>query len=213
VTVDLSITNQTDGNDVDSAEQPAREHHSHTPDEAGMNGEITATQPGTHRLPVSIPVRRQLLIFGLLAVLLLGSLVCCLGWRDSQSDRTIAQRAAFLQAGRQGALNLTTINWQHADADTQRILDSATGAFRDDFARRSQPFVELLKKTQSTSVGTITVSGVESMSKDDAQILVAVSVKMSTGVPGEENPRAWRMRLSVRQVGDDIKISNVEFVP
>src|SRR5882757_1932661 len=33
--------------------------------------------------------------------------------------------------------DLTTIDWQEADSDIQRILDGATGRFHDDFAQRS----------------------------------------------------------------------------
>jgi Mce-associated membrane protein len=34
-------------------------------------------------------------------------------------------------------------------------------------------------------------------------------------MPGspEERPRAWRMRITVEKLGEDTKVSNVEFVP
>ena len=48
------------------------------------------------------------------------------------------QRSHFLQVARQGALNLTTIDWQKAEGDVQRILDGATGQFHDDFAKRTR---------------------------------------------------------------------------
>jgi Mce-associated membrane protein len=119
----------------------------------------------------------------------------------------------FLQVGRQGALNLTTIDWQHAEGDVQRILDSATGTFYDDFQKRSQPFVEVVKQAQSKSVGSIAEAGVESISGDSAQVLVAVTVKTSNAGAPDQAPRAWRMRISVQKVGDEAKVSNVEFVP
>jgi Mce-associated membrane protein len=119
----------------------------------------------------------------------------------------------FLQVGRQGAINLTTIDWQHADSDVQRILKSATGTFFDDFSKRSQPFIDVVKQAQSTSVGTVTEAGVESVTGDSAQILVAVSVKTTNIGAPEQKPRAWRMRINVQRVGDEAKISNVGFVP
>ena len=69
-----------------------------------------------------------------------------------QSNRADAERNLFLQVGGQGALNLTSIDFEHADADVQRILDSATGTFYDDFQQRAQPFVEVVKQAKSKSV-------------------------------------------------------------
>jgi Mce-associated membrane protein len=62
-------------------------------------------------------------------------------------------------------------------------------------------------------VGTVTAAGLESASADHAQVLVAVSVKTSNAGAADNQPRAWRMRISVRKIGDQAKVSNVEFVP
>jgi Mce-associated membrane protein len=112
-----------------------------------------------------------------------------------------------------GALNLTTVSNTEADADVQRILDSATGTFYDDFQKRSRPFVDVVKQVQATSVGTVTAAGLESQGGDQAQVLVAVSVKTRTADGADQQPRLWRMRISVQKIGDGAKVSNVEFVP
>jgi Mce-associated membrane protein len=44
-------------------------------------------------------------------------------------------------------------------------------------------------------------------------VLVAVNVQTTTSGAPQQTPRAWRMRISVQKVGDDVKVSNVEFVP
>jgi len=149
---------------------------------------------------------------GLAVVLALVATVGWLGFRAYQSHQAQEQRQLFLQVGRQCALNLTTIDWQHADADVQRVLDSATGQFYDQFSKRKQPFIEVLKKAQSKSVGTVTEAGLESRSGDEAQVLVAVSVSTTDLGAAQEEPRHWRMRISVKKVGDDAKVSNVAFV-
>jgi Mce-associated membrane protein len=157
-------------------------------------------------------------IAGLVVVLALGGLVGWLGFRAYQSHQVDAQRKVFLQVGRQGALNLTTIDFQHVDDDVKRILDSATGTFYDDFQQRSQPFTEVVKQVKSKSVGTVTEAGLEnpgpeSASPNEAQVLVAVTVHTTVEGQPEQQPRAWRMRILVQKVGDDAKVSNVEFVP
>src|SRR5882757_4781531 len=156
---------------------------------------------------------RQALVAGLAVVTALAALVGWLGFRAYQSHTAVQQRSLFLQVGRQGAVNLTTIDWQHADADVERVLNSATGTFFDDFSKRSQPFITVVKQAQSTSVGTVTEAGLESSTANDAQVLVAVSVKTSIPTAHEQNPRAWRMRVSLHKLGDDVKVANVEFVP
>jgi Mce-associated membrane protein len=147
-----------------------------------------------------------------LIVATLAGLTGWLGYRAYQQHEAQVQRELFLQTARQGAVNLTTINYTEVDADVQRILDLATGAFRDDFEQRSKPFVEVVKAAQSKSEGTVTNAGLESQHAGSAEVLVAVAVKSRTA-GGEEAPREWRMRIEVRAVGDDAKVSNVVFVP
>jgi Mce-associated membrane protein len=164
----------------------------------------------TEKKPKS-PVRLAT-VLGVVVVVAVTALAGWLGFRDYQAHQVQAQRTLFIQVGRQGALNLTTIDWQHADTDIQRILDSATGTFYDDFSKRSKPFVDVVKKAQSKSAGTVVEAGLESQSGDEAQVLVAVSVKTSNAGAAEEEPRHWRMRILVKKVGDEAKVSNVEFV-
>jgi Mce-associated membrane protein len=152
------------------------------------------------------------LIAGLVLVLALGGLTGWLGFRAYQSHKADELRKLYLQVGRQGALNLTTIDFGRADADVQRILDSATGTFYDDFQARAQPFVEVVKQAQSKSVGTVSEAGLVSESENQAQVLVAVTVETSNAGAPEQAPRAWRMRITVEKVGDEVKVAKVDFV-
>ncbi|WP_285032733.1 Mce protein [Mycolicibacterium sp. lyk4-40-TYG-92] len=146
-----------------------------------------------------------------IAVGLVG-LVGWLGYQDYRHRQADDQRSSFVDAAKQEAVNLTTISHTEVDKDVQRILDSSTGTFRDDFLQRSQPFIEVVKKVQSTSTGTVTEAGLEFQQGNQAQVLVAVSVKTATAGAPDEQLRHWRMRISVQRNGTDTKISNVEFV-
>ena len=137
-----------------------------------------------------------------------------LGYRVHEDHQQQAQRNLYVQVARQTAINLTTIDYTEVDADIKRVLESATGGFHDEFQNRSKPFVEVVKKVQSKSEGTIAESGLLSYTKDQAQVLVAVAVKTSmAAAPPDQEPRRWRMRLTVDKIGDGAKVSNVEFVP
>ena len=153
-------------------------------------------------------------IAGLVLVVVLAGLAGWLGYRAYESRQAEDLRNLFLQVGRQGALNLTTISHEHAEQDVQRVLDSSTGTFYDDFQARSQPFIEVVKQAQSKSEGTIAEAGIESITDTDATVLVAVTVNTTNAGAPEQQPRAWRMRITVEKTGEDeAKISNVEFVP
>jgi Mce-associated membrane protein len=157
---------------------------------------------------------RLTLIATLAVVVALGGLTGWLGFRAKQSLDVERQRQTFLQVGRDGATNLTTLDYQHIDTDVQRILGSATGTFYDDFAKRAPSFTDVVKQIKSTSVGTVIEAGLEpGDSPTAAHVLVSILVKSQfAGQPAQE-PRSLRMRLEVQKVDDQTKVSDVEYVP
>jgi Mce-associated membrane protein len=157
---------------------------------------------------------RLAMVVGLAVVVALAGLTGWLGYRAYQARQAEQLRELLVSVGRQGAINLTTIDFEHADADVQRILDSATDAFYDDFAKRSQPFTDVVKQAKSKSVGTINEAGLESVTGNEGQVLVAVTVKTENAGAQNQPPRNWRMRLTVKKTGaEEAKVSKVEFVP
>ena len=177
--------------------------------EADQPMAVDAEPPPGHR-PPSI---RWAVVAGVVFVVALGGLFGWLGWQAYEARQAQQQREMFLQTGRQAAINLTTINAAEADADVQRVLASAAGTFHDDFAARAPAFVEVVKKAQSKTEGTVTAAALESESPDGARVMVAVSVKTSYAGAPEQQPRLWRMRIDVQKADDVAKVTNVVFVP
>ncbi len=168
--------------------------------------EATAVRATTSRL-------RSGLVF---IAVVIAALAAVGGWFGFQAYGTVRaerQHARYLEAGKAAAVKLTTIGYTNVDADVKRILDSATGQFSDDFRTRSQPFVNMVKRVQSTTVGTVAEAGLESVEGDKARVLVAVEVKTTLGTGGDQPLHVWRMRIDVQKVGNEPKVSNVEFVP
>jgi Mce-associated membrane protein len=149
----------------------------------------------------------------LTALLALSCLVGWLAYRMHETHQAQTLHNQFIEVARQGALNLTTIDYAEVDTDVRRILDSSTGAFHDDFQQRYGPFVDVVKQAQSKTEGTVTASGLESQKAGQAQVLVVVSVRTFSASAPEQDPRVWRMRINVQRVGDEAKMSDVQFVP
>lgn len=181
--------------------------------ELDRSSHITVTEEQDENSAPRRPTQHHAVGLGLLMVLTVGACAGWLGYQTYQSHQAAAQRAQFLAVGRQAAINLTTIDWTHADADVQRILDLATGSFYNDFAQRSKPFIEVVNRARSTSVGTPAATGLESVGTDSARVLVAMSVKTTSADSREPLTRSWRMRIDVEKVADHVKVSDVEFVP
>lgn len=156
------------------------------------------------------PLRRAA-IMGVVLVLALAGLTGWLGFRTYESHRAAQQRDTFLEVGRQAALNLTNVDWEHAEEDVQRVLDSATGTFYDEFQKRAESFTEVVKQAKSKSVGTIDAAGLASASDNEGEVLVAVTINTSNAGAPEQAPQHWRMELTVQKIGDVVKVSKVDF--
>lgn len=156
--------------------------------------------------------RWRAMAVSLAALLAITGLGAWFEYRTRQDQQAEQQRNHFLQVGREAALNLTTIDYTRVQADIQRVLDTSTGAFYDDFRTRSTALADFVKKSQSKTRGTVTESGIESINGDSARILVTISVNVSNIGATEQEPRNWRMRIDVRKNGDTVKVSNVGFV-
>jgi Mce-associated membrane protein len=158
-------------------------------------------------------VERIALIACMVAGVVLAGLVGWLGFRAYEAHNLDAQRNLFVQTARQGAADLLTVDYQHADADAQRILDSATGKFHDSFARRKQSYIDNAKRMRSKLVGTVTDAGLETRTTNQGRVLVAVTVKSSDPNQAQQEPQFWRIRITVNKTGGVAKISDVVFVP
>jgi Mce-associated membrane protein len=183
------------------------------PDDATASGEEPGGVVYLHRAKSPAQVERAALVAGLVAGVVLAGLVGWLGFRTYESDNREAQRDLFVHAASQGAAILLTVDYRHADADAQRILDSATGKFYDSFVRRKQSYIDNAKRLRSQLVATSTDAGLESRNGDQGKVLVAVTVKSSDPALAQQEPQFWRIRVTVKKMGNIGKVSDVVFVP
>jgi Mce-associated membrane protein len=128
-------------------------------------------------------------------------------------DRHLQQQSEFAVAAQQGVVNLMSLDFNNAQSDIQRVIDSTTGEFHDDFASSTGDFLTVMKESQVVTTATVNATAVETMSDDSAIVLVAATSQVANSVSKQPNPRIWRLSVTVTRVGDQIKMSKVEFVP
>ena len=161
-------------------------------------------RPNWKRLAVAVAV-----LCTVAAITAIGYLV----WQHRDAVQREQQSAEYVAAGRQGVVNLMSLNFTKAQEDVERIIDNATGQFKEDFEAQADDFVRIAQSATVVTEATINAAAVESMTDDSAVVLIAVTSRVSNSTGAEEEARSFRLSVTVQREGDQIKMSRVEFVP
>jgi Mce-associated membrane protein len=204
--------------DADEADESADET-AEAPEATEIVETAEAAEPTD--VPEPEPVRRRLrapnlaVALGIAAVVAICALLGVSGWMAWQHHNVVQERqraAAYIATARQGVINLTSLDFNKAKEGVQRVLDSATGEFRDDFQRRAADFESVVKDSKAVTEGTVAATAVESMNNDSAVVLVLANERITNIAGAKDQPRTFRFRVSVVHDGDQLKVSKVEFV-
>jgi Mce-associated membrane protein len=152
---------------------------------------------------------------GIAAVVAICALLGVSGWMAWHHHNVVQERqraAAYIATARQGVINLTSLDFNKAKEGVQRVLDSATGEFKDDFQRRAEDFESVVKDSKAVTEGSVAATAVESMNNDSAVVLVLANERITNIAGAKDQPRTFRFRVSVVHDGDQLKLSKVEFV-
>ena len=149
-------------------------------------------------------------------VLVIAALLTLSGLMFSHHRQVNAKRAheaEYVTAARKGVVALLSIDYNHAKADVQRGIDSSTGSFRDDFVKNADDFVKTAEQSKAVTQGSITSAALESLNGDTGVVLLAAKSQVTNSSGAHQDPRAWRMSVTVTGDAGQLKMSNVEFVP
>jgi Mce-associated membrane protein len=138
------------------------------------------------------------------------------GWMIWHHHQVVAQQqrsAEFVAAARQGVVTLMSLDFNHAEDDVKRIIDNTTGDFRKEFESQAPEFTDVAKQSKVVTEATVNAAAVQSMTKDTATVLVAVTTRVSNTASKQQEPRSWRLSVDVARDGGQIKLAKVEFVP
>lgn len=131
------------------------------------------------------------------------------------ADRKRQLVAEFAAAARQGVVTLTTADFNNAKQSVQHILDNATGSFKDDMLKTADDFVKVIEQAKVVERGTVQAAAVDrdTMTNDSAVVLVAATSEVTNAAGAKQEPRTYRLIVTVARDGGQLKISKVEFVP
>jgi Mce-associated membrane protein len=150
------------------------------------------------------------------AVLAVAGLLTASGlmiWKHHEVGQRAQQEAEFSAGARQGVVNLLSLNFNNAQADLQRVLDSTTGSFHDDFQNSAKDFATVMADSKVVTTTSVNATGIESMTDDSAVVLVSAKSQVTNSATQDPNPRSWRLNVTVQKEDGKVKMSKVEFVP
>ncbi|OBF87533.1 hypothetical protein A5791_19255 [Mycobacterium sp. 852002-51163_SCH5372311] len=135
-----------------------------------------------------------------------------MAWQDHEATKREQRAANFVAGARQGIVNMTSLDFNRAKEDVQRVLDSSTGQFRDDFQQRAKDFTSVVEQSKVVTQGTVTAAALESMDEHSASVLVSATSRISNSAGAKDELRMWRLRVTVTEEGGQYKMSKVDFI-
>ncbi len=163
------------------------------------------------------PTRSRALVVPLLAALATAALIAVTGymlWQHRGAEQQRRQQAEYAATARQGVINLMSVDFANAKETVQRVIDGSTGRFRSNFEETADDFVKAVQEEKVVTRATVNDAAVESISGDTAVVLVsATSQRQGAQAPQEQQqPRVWRVVVTLQRDGDQMKMSAVDFV-
>jgi Mce-associated membrane protein len=197
---DAEETTKATAEDVDGVAEPAADQV----EEVATAGRRRLRLPGLKAVAAGLVL---LLIAGLLSVT---------GWMLFEHRKAAAERhrtAEYAAAARQGVVNLMSMDYTQAKESVQRVIDDSIGKFKNNFEDSSKDLIKALQDSKMVTKVTVNDTAVEAMDEETATVLIAAtSHREGPNAPKEDQqPRVWRVVLTLQRDGGQIKMSDVEF--
>jgi Mce-associated membrane protein len=228
VQTEVQETRKIEPEDTDSADEPEDVETEESPDDADAepDAEVSSDDDAAEQA-VARPGRRWLSrlirpkLSAVAAVLAVVVVLVALGAsvemivQHQNATRQRHQVAEFTAAARQGVVTLTSLDFEHAKEGVQHILEVSTGSFKDDFLKMADDFTKVVEQSKVVSQGTVQAAAVDldTMTDNSAVVLVASTSEVTNAAGAKQDPRKYRLIVTVTRDGDQLKMSKVEFVP
>lgn len=131
--------------------------------------------------------------------------------RKAEAERH--RTAEFAAAGRQAAVNLMSMDFNSAKDIVQRLVDDSTGKFKVNLQDTSKDLIKAMQDSKAITKVTVNDVAVESHTDDSGVVLVAASSNREgpNATKADQQPRVWRVVLTLDRDDGRLKLSDVEF--
>jgi Mce-associated membrane protein len=180
-------------------------------DETAEAAEPESRPAGWRRWVPSLSVTWK--VAAIILIICFAGAIGYMAWQHREATEREQRAARFVAGARQGIVNMTSLDFNKAKEDVQRVLDSSTGEFRDDFQQRAKDFTTVVEQSKVVTEGTVNAAALESMDTHSASVLVSATSKITNSAGAKDEPRAWRLRVTVTEDGGQYKMSKVDFIP
>lgn len=151
-------------------------------------------------------------VTAVLLLLLVVAVVCAavFGWKlQARNDEQAAGQAA-MAAAKDYAVALTSIDYQHLDADVSTVLNGATGSFKDEYSQSAAQLKPLLQQAKSVSKGHVVAASVQSASDDHAVVMLFVDAQITNVTNPQPRVDRNRILMTMDRVGGHWLASKVD---
>lgn len=165
--------------------------------------------------PASTSTGRRVGLAALVCALLFAILVGALGflgWRQYEQYQVNAASDAGLQAAKDYAVVLTTLDAKNIDDNYRKSLDGATGEFKDAYSQGANQLRQVLIDNKASGTGIVVAAAVKSASPDKVEVLLFVDQSITNA--SNPSPRIDRNRIdmTMEKVGGRWLASKVEIL-
>jgi Mce-associated membrane protein len=168
-------------------------------------------QPESDGQPRSRPWRRRLLA-GIVVVIFIAALCVSafLGWASFQQRELTRAGQQAQQAAIAYAQILTSIDSNRVDDNFNKVLDGATGEFKDMYTQSSVQLRQLLIDNKASAHGAVVESAIQSETKNKVVVLLFVDQSVSNAsVPDARIDRS-RIKMTMDFVDGRWRAGQVE---
>lgn len=123
-----------------------------------------------------------------------------LGWRLWQQRQLDDAARQAQQAAIDYAQTLTSIDSNRVDENFTRVLNGATGEFKDMYTQSSMQLRQLLIDNKATAHGSVVDSAIQSKSKDKVVVLLMVDQTVSNAAMPDGRVDHSRMKITMDKV-------------
>lgn len=199
---EAELAEVADVTEVANAADEADEEQAKTPRDGDEDSQSTK-KAGRQRLPL-------VLVAAALVVAVVAA--AFLGWRLKQAEDTEAAGRAALEAARNFAVALTTLDVADIDRTYQQVLDGATGQFKDEYSQGSAQLRQVLVDNEAAGRGIVVDAALKSVTENRVEVLLFVDQSVTNSLNPSPRIDRNRVQMTMNLVDGHWLASEVELV-